>query len=179
MKTATADTRFENAPVCILVVDDHPSSAATLARVISQLGPGVDVLSAESGEQALSLMRNRTVDMLITDLVMPGVTGLELIERMQVLPNHRPAYTILMTAYDVPGLKEIARRLMVNEVISKPIQPEGICRMITKAIEVCGFEPLSGAASGTRREAKPAAGDDPDPDPPSPQREDRGTDGKE
>ncbi|MGB7538917.1 MAG: response regulator [Anaerolineales bacterium] len=148
MKTATAKTAFPNAPVRILVVDDHPNAASTLARVISQLGPGFEVLSAESAEQALNLMRNKCVDMLITDLVMPGVTGLELIEKIQSLPCSRPAYTILMTAYDVPGLKEIARRLMVNEVVSKPIRPEDMNRMIAKAIDVCGFGPIDRADAG-------------------------------
>jgi two-component system response regulator HydG len=146
----------EKAQVCILVVDDHPSSAATLARVISQLGPDVEVLSADSGARALELMQSRTVDLLVTDLVMPGVTGLELIERLQTLPQGRPAYTILMTAYDVPGLKEIARRLMVNEVVSKPIPPEVICRMVVRAMEVCGFDPIRREDAGPSDE--PAAG---------------------
>jgi|WetSurMetagenome_2_1015567.scaffolds.fasta_scaffold262842_2 CheY-like chemotaxis protein len=147
-----AGTYSGSAPVNILVVDDHPSSAATLARIIAQLGPGVRALSAESGGEALALMQNKKMDILITDLVMPGMTGLELIEKIQLLTNNRPAYTILMTAYEVPGLKEIARHLMVNEVVCKPIQPDNICRIITRVLEVCGFEPLeppSGGPSGS------------------------------
>jgi CheY-like chemotaxis protein len=156
MNTQTTMTKTSSgiAPVCILVVDDHPGAAATMARVISQMGPGVEVLSAESGEQALDLMRKKCVDMLITDLVMPGVTGLELIEKMQRLPCNRPAYTILMTAYDVPGLNEIARRLMVNEVVRKPIQPESICGIIVKAVEICGFGPLGPVPVGGAPEKK-------------------------
>jgi len=154
----TASTYSGSAPVYILVVDDHPSSAATLARVIAQLGAGVRVLSAESGAGALDLIKTRTVDILITDLVMPGMTGLELIEQILALTNSRPAYTILMTAYDVPGLKEIARRLMVNEVVRKPIQPESICRIITNAIEVCGFGPLDGVCGNKPPQDEPASG---------------------
>jgi CheY-like chemotaxis protein len=168
MRNTTAKTSSPNAPVCILVVDDHPSSAATLARVISQLGPGLEVFSAESAEQALHLIQNKSVDMLITDLVMPGGTGLELIEKMQVLSNHRPAYTILMTAYDVPGLKEIARRLMVNEVVSKPIQPEDVNRMITRAIEVCGFGPIGRTDAGAGQAGKAVSGAGLDPAKPIP-----------
>src|SRR5512136_1027007 len=84
-RTMTENGSPGKSQVCILVVDDHPSSAATLARVISQLGPDVDVLSVDSGAHALELMQSRTVDLLVTDLVMPGVTGLELIERLQTL----------------------------------------------------------------------------------------------
>jgi signal transduction histidine kinase/CheY-like chemotaxis protein len=141
----TIKTSSSNAPVRVLVVDDHPSTASTLARAISQMGTGVEVLSAESGEQALELVKDRTVDLLITDMVMPGVTGLELIEKMQSHPGGRPAYIALMTAYDVPGLKETARRLKVNDVINKPIRPERICQIIGKAIEELGHEPITQA----------------------------------
>jgi two-component system sensor histidine kinase/response regulator len=154
-KSRVAQPNPASAPVHILVVDDHPSSAATLARVLAQMGPGVEVASAEGGEQALNLMQNTSVDVLITDLVMPGMTGLELIEKMQVLPDRRPAYTILMTAYDVPGLKEIARRLMVSEVVSKPVQPQIICGIVSRAIEICGWGPIH------RPSSSPADGDPP------------------
>jgi CheY-like chemotaxis protein len=49
-------TSPNNARVRVLVVDDHPNTATTLARAISQLGSGVDVLSAESGERAMELV---------------------------------------------------------------------------------------------------------------------------
>jgi CheY-like chemotaxis protein len=166
MKTVTYNPSFEKPPVCILVVDDHPNSAVTMARVISQLGPGVEVLSAESAEQALNLMRDKAVDLLITDLVMPGETGLGLIEKIQVWPNSRPAYTILMTAYNVPGLKAIARRLMVNEVVSKPIQPEDMNRIITRAIEVCGYGPIARANPSPGQGVQPVSSGDPDPENP-------------
>jgi signal transduction histidine kinase/DNA-binding response OmpR family regulator len=132
-----------NQPVHILVVDDHPSTAATLARAISQLGPGVDVLSAESGERALEMVKDKPVDLLFTDMVMPGMSGLELIEKLQSHPGGRPEYTALITAYDVPGLKETARRLKVNEIIMKPVRPERICQIVIKITEEFGRTPLT------------------------------------
>jgi CheY-like chemotaxis protein len=139
----TSKTPPGSAPVRILIVDDHPNTATTLARAMSQLGPGIEVLTAESGEQALELVHDQTVDMLITDMVMPGINGLELIEKMQLHPGGRPAYTALVTAYDVPGLKESARRLKVNDVINKPVRPERVCQIISKAIEDLGHAPTT------------------------------------
>ena len=66
---------------------------------------------------------------------MPEMTGLELIEKLQSHPAGRPAYTYLVTAYDVPGLKVTAQRLKVNEVIVKPVRPERICQIAVNAIE--------------------------------------------
>ena len=125
-------------PVRILVVDDHPNTAATFARAISQFGPGIDVISSDSGEKALEQVRDKSVDMLITDMVMPGMNGLELIERMQSHPGGRPAYTVLITAYDVPGVKESARRLKVNEFVIKPVKPERICQIVANALKDMG-----------------------------------------
>lgn len=118
----------------ILVVDDHPNTANTLARALSQLGSFVHVTSATSGPEALNKVRNIPVDILITDMIMPEMTGLELIEKMQQHPGGRPSYTYLITAYDVPGLKVTAQRLKVNEVILKPVRPERICQITMQAI---------------------------------------------
>ena len=122
----------------VLIVDDHPGTAATLARAISQLGPEIDVISATSGKIALEQVRDDAVDLVITDMMMPEMNGLELIEKLQSHPGGRPAYTILITAYDVPGLKESARRLKVNETIIKPFRPEHLCQIVSKALEDFG-----------------------------------------
>ncbi len=122
-------------PIRILVVDDHPNTAATLARALTQLGASVNVLSATSGHDALEKIKGSGVDILFTDMIMPEMTGLELIEKMQKHPTGKPAYTYLVTAYDVPGLKVTAHRLKVNEVIIKPVRPERICQIAAHAIE--------------------------------------------
>ena len=108
--------------VKILVVDDHPNTATTLARALLQLGPRVEISSATSGLQALEFVNKGAIDILITDMIMPEMTGLELIEQLQNHPAGRPAFSFLVTAYEVPGLKISARRLKVKDVIIKPVK---------------------------------------------------------
>ena len=127
--------------VKILVVDDHPNTAETLSRAISQLGPEVNVTSACSGKEALEKVAGDSVDVLITDMMMPGMSGLELIEKMNSNSGGRPAHIILITAYDVPGLKETARRLHVNETIIKPVRPERICQIVGNVMKSIGHAP--------------------------------------
>lgn len=127
----------------ILVVDDHPSTATTLARALSQISPNLDVISARSGENALILAQDKPVDFLITDMMMTGMNGLELIEKLQSHPAGRPSFVMLVTAYDIPGLKITARRLHVNEIVIKPVRPERVCQLVSKAIEDMGGEPLA------------------------------------
>jgi len=124
-----------SSPVKILVVDDHPNTATTLARALSQLGPQVEVRSATNGHAALEHVKEGAMDILITDMIMPGMTGLELIEKLQNHPAGRPTFSFLVTAYDVPGLKVTARRLKVKDVIVKPVHPERICQIIVQAMQ--------------------------------------------
>ena len=133
MSNATASGNLDS-PVGVLVVDDHPNTARTYARAISQLGDGVHVISATSGKQALEYARDNAIDVLITDMMMPDMNGLELIERLQAQPAGRSLNTILITAYDVPGLKETARRLKVKETLIKPVPTERICRIVNSVI---------------------------------------------
>jgi CheY-like chemotaxis protein len=148
----------------ILVVDDHPNTAATLARALSQLGAGVNVTSASSGPDALEKVKSTGVDILFTDMIMPEMTGLELIEKLQSHPAGRPAYTYLVTAYDVPGLKVTAHRLKVNEVIVKPVRPERICQIATNAIEEMkhSTQPLKKVMTGKKKFKILVADDRPD-----------------
>ena len=150
--------------VRILVVDDHPNTANTLARALAQLGPTVDVTSAVSGREALEKVKGKGVDILITDMIMPEMTGLELIEKMQHNPGGRPSFTYLVTAYDVPGLKVTAQRLKVNEVIVKPVRPERICQIATRAMEEMNHiaQPVKANVEGKKKFKILVADDMPD-----------------
>ena len=133
-----ASERPKESPVRIMVVDDHPNTATTLARAIAQISQGINVFSATSGMQALELASQDAIDVLITDMMMPGMSGLELIERLQAHPAGRPMHTILMTAYEVPGLRETARRLNIQNTIIKPIPPERVCQIVRETLDDLG-----------------------------------------
>jgi signal transduction histidine kinase/DNA-binding response OmpR family regulator len=150
-------------PTKILVVDDHPNAATMLARGIAQLGNRVDVTSATSGRQALEFVDKGAIDILFTDMIMPDMTGLELIEKLQNHPAGRPTFTYLVTAFDVPGLKVTARRLKVKDVIIKPVHPERICQIVLQAInEMDHTRPVVGETSQTEPFTILIADDQPD-----------------
>src|SRR5512141_2433018 len=67
------ETAADSSHVKILVVDDHPSTATTLARALAQLGPQIEVLSATSGQEALDQVKNWSADILITAYDVPGL----------------------------------------------------------------------------------------------------------
>lgn len=138
-------------PVRILIVDDHPNTATMLARVLSRFESPVEVVTASSGEEALKKIGDQTVDILITDFMMPGMNGLELIEKLE--GEQKPGYIILITAYDTPGLAITARRLNVKDYLVKPVQPEKIRSIVSRVIEE--IQPLKSSPEA-HDEARPS-----------------------
>ena len=149
------DPSVSTNPTRILVVDDHPNTAVMLARAL-QLGPNVIVTSATSGREALENITANGVDILFTDMVMPDMTGLELIEKMQALLAGKPVFTYVITAHDDPSLRVTAQRLRVKEVLRKPVRPERIYQIALSAlIEKDASNRLgSGRGAGFRRNAE-------------------------
>ncbi len=129
----------------ILIVDDHPNTASMLARALGNFQKPVEVFTARSGHEALDIIGNGVVDVLITDFMMPGINGLELIEKLQ--GGREPAHIILITAYDSPGLAATAKRLKVNDYLVKPVQPERIRSIVSQVLDGLQLPPQAGASS--------------------------------
>jgi len=128
--------QFPNITPRILIVDDHPNTASMLARAIERVNfkRPVEVLTACSGDEALEVGSKAYIDVLITDFLMPGMSGLNLIEAMHK-NGQQPGYTILVTAYDTPGLDEIAKRLKVDRYLVKPVHPEAIQSIVIQQLD--------------------------------------------
>jgi signal transduction histidine kinase/CheY-like chemotaxis protein len=136
------------APARVLIVDDHPNTATMLARVIRKLDAQVEVMTASSGEDALRQLGDGIADVLITDFMMPGMSGLELIERLQ--DGRKPAHTILITAYNTPGLATTTRRLDIENYLVKPVDPEKVRDIVSGALK--DILPYRNARSGDSRQ---------------------------
>jgi DNA-binding NtrC family response regulator len=87
----------------VLVVEDSPEQARLIAGLLRSGGFTTDI--ADSGEQAIEVMARETPDLVVTDLMLPGLNGLEVVE--WVVSHHPLVPVILMTAF---GSGEIATR---------------------------------------------------------------------
>ncbi|MDQ1477033.1 MAG: two-component system, cell cycle sensor histidine kinase and response regulator CckA, partial [Actinomycetota bacterium] len=96
--TATSDEEIDGAGTRILLVEDDAAVRAALAHRLQRLG--FAVTSAISGAEALQIVEQRTFDLVLTDAVMPGISGPELIEHLSVA--HPELRIILMSGY-TPG----------------------------------------------------------------------------
>jgi two-component system response regulator YesN len=93
------------------------------------------VISATSTRQALECFQNGAVHIVITDMDMPEMTGLELIQKLQEHSAGVQIVSFLITASDTQELKSRARDLHVREVLHKPVHPEKISEVVRRALE--------------------------------------------
>ena len=121
-------TRALQRPV-VLVVDDAESEAETTAASLREMGVRAEaVLDAES---ALGLLQRKAVDVCIVDLVMPGVSGPELIQRIRDLD---PAMSfIAVSGHDVPEMMSRVAQSGAFACLQKPVAPSSLVRSIAKA----------------------------------------------
>jgi DNA-binding response OmpR family regulator len=116
-------------PQTILLVDDEFSSLEVLALLIGQ--EGYEVITASDAEEALARLREKRVDLVITDFWMPGMSGLELFERMQGDEAWRTIPVLLMTAaYDY----EAARHRGLAGVMAKPLRFDTVLATIRRVL---------------------------------------------
>jgi len=85
-------------PSALLIVDDDPGFVALLHRVLSAEWPGAVVHRAYTGPEALALLEQEPVDVIMLDLTLPGMTGLEVLQTMRHNPSLAPLAVIIVTA---------------------------------------------------------------------------------
>jgi CheY-like chemotaxis protein len=102
----------------ILIVDDEDKVAFFLRESLEELGRDFVVEAAGSGEEALEMLAAQHFDLIISDLRMPGIDGLELLERVK--EQNPDTRLILMTAYGSDDVEAEARRLEIYQYITKP-----------------------------------------------------------
>ena len=106
----------------ILIVDDNPQNLK-LARVVLA-NEGFDVRTASNAEDALQLLRTVTPRLILMDVQLPGMDGLELTRRLKADPATRPIRVIALTAYAMKGDDEKAFAAGCDGYITKPIDIE-------------------------------------------------------
>jgi CheY-like chemotaxis protein len=117
----------------ILIVDDEPKVAFFLAKALMRVNPGYGVGIAHSGEEALNELRRTAVDLLITDLRMPGINGLELMKRVRT--DHPDSRLVLMTAYGNAEIEAMAYQLGACRYITKPFSLNDLIETVQSALE--------------------------------------------
>jgi two-component system response regulator HydG len=115
----------------LLVVDDEVEHASSLRRLFER--EGLTVHTAASGELALDVIRAEPIDLILTDLMMPGMSGQDLLRAARAI---RPGVdVILMTAYGTVEGAVAAMREGAYDFIQKPFKSALVLRTVDRALE--------------------------------------------
>jgi len=115
----------------VLVVDDDPAVSKSFDRVLS--AKGYQVIMAHDAAQALEELRRSEVDMVFTDIRMPGMDGVELAEQVKARRPWTPV--VIVTGYGTQDNEQRAKRAGVTAFLHKPLTPEQIEGSAREALE--------------------------------------------
>lgn len=100
----------------IVVIDDDPAVTSVLRRGLTL--EGFTVATAEDGEQGLDLIREQAPDLIILDIMMPGLDGLSVLERLRAADERAPV--LLLTAKDAPADQVRGLNAGADDYVVKP-----------------------------------------------------------
>jgi len=118
-------------PPRILIVDDDRSNLESLERVFRR--EKFDVLTAEGGKEALDAVRKQRVNVVLTDLMMPGLNGVDLLKSVKALSPE--SEVILMTAYGTIETAVEAMKEGAYDFVTKPFKRIEIVKGVRRALE--------------------------------------------
>jgi two-component system response regulator MprA len=127
------ETATEKKPV-VLVVDDDELAAKAVSRVIEK--QGYTVLSTFSGRQGLEILAKTAVDVLVLDVMMPEMTGLEVCRELRQDGRFSDLPVILLTGCDDFETRAAGMKLGVSEFLCKPFAHHELIARINNQIEV-------------------------------------------
>ena len=115
----------------ILVVDDEPIVCESCKRILGEEGYEVDI--ALSGQEAFEKMKRDTYDVVLTDLKMPGIDGMEVLRTLR--KDYPETMVIMITGFSTVETAVEAMKLGAFDYIPKPFTPDEVSIVVKKAIE--------------------------------------------
>jgi DNA-binding NtrC family response regulator len=123
----------------ILILDDEPIVGKRLGPALTKMGGEVEVF--EDPRQVLRRIQEKIFDIVVTDIRMEGVDGIEILEKVKARSEHTKV--IMITGY---ATVEVAREALGKgafDFIAKPFKPNDLREIIFRAAEALGFQGLS------------------------------------
>ncbi|GAB1431134.1 hypothetical protein MASR2M18_19690 [Ignavibacteria bacterium] len=104
----------------ILIADDEPAILVTLKKIVSGVAPNARIATARDGSEARKFLENQTVDILLTDIDMPNMSGLELCRAVKSNKRTAETYCIVLTGLTAGDQQTKALQYGADDFIAKP-----------------------------------------------------------
>lgn len=130
---SSPEVNCNNNRMQVLVVDDEQDFARGLSRLISRRFADIEVAEAHSGTKALRMMTEKPVHLMITDLRMPEMSGMQLLK--EALKVHPEMSMVVLSAYGTVETAVQALHAGAYDFLTKPIEPNQLYRVVEKGLE--------------------------------------------
>ena len=124
----------ENKKTKILVIDDEAGIGDILQKILVR--EGHEVLTATNGKDGIKHVKKGSVDMVILDIKMPEMDGIEVLEKIHEIDKN--IVVVMLTAYGTLGTAREAMRLGAYDYITKPFDNEFVTAMVKEGLESAG-----------------------------------------
>lgn len=114
----------------LLLVDDEARQVKALENIISRLKPQYEIFKAENGQEALSFLRYNSIDILMTDIKMPMMDGLELIEKLS--ETGQKTKIVILSGYEEFSYAQKAIRFNVHDYLVKPVSKNDLQELLDR-----------------------------------------------
>jgi two-component system response regulator HydG len=138
----------------VLIVDDESSNLESLGKTFER--EGWRVALARSGAEALDALRRERASVVVTDLMMPGMSGEELLRAVKTLAPETEV--VLMTAYGTVEVAVAAMKLGAYDFITKPVKRHAIVKSVRQALEKASLVAENRALKARLAELAPGVG---------------------
>ena len=128
-----------NTPPRILIVDDEPFNVDYLEQELEE--SGYELLTASNGQEALDQIRNASPDLVLLDIMMPVMDGLEATKLIREVGSLKHTPIVALTALAMPGDRERCIAAGMTDYLSKPIRIQELADMIQKHLISKGQKP--------------------------------------
>jgi phosphoserine phosphatase RsbU/P len=118
----------------ILLVDDQPANLQLLSQTLERLGS--KLLFAKNGESALAIAQKARPDLILLDIMMPGIDGFEVCRRLKANPDTQKIPVIFLSALDETGDKVRGLQLGAVDYVAKPFQPEEVIARVNTHLTI-------------------------------------------
>lgn len=117
----------------IIAVDDSPSMRQLVSMTLSRAGHQVHL--AEDGLEAIDLANAINADLVITDVHMPNMNGIELTKHLRAIPGYRYKPILVLTTESSSDMKRLGKDAGATGWIVKPFNPESLLAVLDRVLE--------------------------------------------
>jgi len=118
----------------ILIVEDSATMRSIIASTLEDLGD-YEITEASSGFEALKILPGRSFDLIITDINMPDINGLELVNFVKKHPTYKDTPLIIVTTEKAEEDRKKGMSLGADDYITKPFSPDALQNSVKKLLK--------------------------------------------